>query len=361
MTNRSSFRVIMLLAFITGSAQADYACEGPLEAGSWFVKPKIGVAPSIFAGRRARQQFVIPRAGAGDAIDPCDWENNFQNTLQEGPCLPKFSDMFNQGVLHVGIELGYNVCDRSPWFLEFVYNRASGKCVAPCGDYITNRATLGCSKVCSDTDSACNFDNNNCNDNCCPTGDTLSNICNITDDYDNYSAYGAYIGGRYFTDTFWCDTTSWFFGYKVGILHRRAVEACTTLTVPSQPRPEVGCDPNETQNIEFRRAIFCKSNSVSGGIQTGFDYCYSDCLSFQLGFEVVASCGLRGNRNHFICINDIKDGAGGTQVNDTKLPSNILIRDTGALVNFPIWVGLKWEFGSWCNPCSPCEPCNPCA
>ncbi len=364
MTNRSSFRVIMLLAFIAGSAQADYACEGPLEAGSWFVKPKIGVAPSIFAGRRARQQFVVPRAAQDQArcevsTPECNVDK-FANTLQEGPCLPKFSDMFNQGVLHVGVELGYNVCDRSPWFLEFVYNRASGKCIQPC-EYITNKATAGCTKNCN-TD--CNTDcTTSCNDSCSPSGDSLSAICNLIDNYGNYSAYGAYIGGRYFTDPFWCDTTSWFFGYKVGILHRQAVEACSTLVVPSSGTDDGLCnDAIENQNIEFKRAIFCKSNSISGGIQMGFDYCYNDCLAFQLGFEVVASCGLRGNRNHAIAISDIKNTE--TQdplTDDLNLPSNILIRDSGALVNFPIWVGLKWEFGSWCDPCSPCEPCNPCA
>lgn len=354
MIKRSSFRVVMLLALVAGSAQADYACEGPLEAGNWFLKPKIGVAPSIFAGRRARQQFVVPRAAQDPAlcgeIQFCN-VNNFANTLQEGACLPKFSDMFNQGVLHVGVELGYNVCDRGPWFVEFVYNRASGKCVSPCGDYITNKATVGCTKDCNNDCST----STNCADDCNPTGDTLSAICNIIDDYGNYTAYGAYIGGRYFTDTFWCDTTSWFFGYKVGILHRNAVEACTTLVVPNST--EGLCTDGNTQNIEFRRAIFCKSNSISGGLQMGFDYCYSDCLSFQLGFEVVASCGLRGNRNHTIDLEAINDSDGEPLRNLLNLPSNILIRDTGAVVNFPIWVGLKWEFGDLCNPCAPCDPC----
>jgi hypothetical protein len=354
----------MLLALVAGSAHAEYACEGPFESGNWFVKPKIGVAPSIFASRRARQQFVVPRAAQDQAVcntqgncGTCDGQgggapvcpatcniNNFANTLQEGPCLPKFSDMFRQGVLHVGVELGYNVCDRSPWFLEFVYNRASGQCIPQCGEYITNAATAGCTADCN-TDCK-----TSCADSCCPTGDTLSNICGIQDNYDDYTAYGGYLGARYFTDRFWCDSTSFWFGYKVGILHRNRVDSCSTFLFPNSDEPS--CE--DAQEIQVRRAIFCKSNSVSGGVQMGFDYNYNECLSFQLGFEVVASCGLRGNRNHAFDIAQVKNAAGDALTNDLNLPSNILIRNTGAVVNFPIWFGVRWDFGSFCDPCSPC-------
>jgi hypothetical protein len=115
---------------------------------------------------------------------------------------------------------------------------------------------------------------------------------------------------------------------------------------------EPSCE--DAQEIQVRRAIFCKSNSVSGGVQMGFDYNYNECLSFQLGFEVVASCGLRGNRNHAFDIAQVKNAAGDALTNDLNLPSNILIRNTGAVVNFPIWFGVRWDFGSFCDPCSPC-------
>ncbi len=348
-----SLPIILFLAFIAGNASAlfnDCCEEGPLEPCHWFVKPKIGVAPSIFASHRAHQLFVVPWAGVDTSLcetSPICNVGNFANVLQEGPCIPKFSDIFHQGVLHVGVEVGYNVCDRSSCFLEFIYNHASGDCVC-CEPFITNKANIGCTEDCDKKDCSAK-----CKTDCCPTGDTLSAFASVKDDYDNYQAYGAYIGGRHFTNRFWCDSTAFWYGYKVGILHRKRVDACTNIIYNISE----DCDCSEDTTVEqsFNRAVFCKSNSVSGGVQAGFDYCYSDCLSFQFGFEVVASCGLRGNKNHPIDINTITCDDSQSLTNCLALPSNIVVCNTGTVLNFPIWFGLRWEFGC-CDPCA--DRCN---
>lgn len=361
MNLRSSLKV-MLLALVVSSVAAESCnswCDQIFDTNNWYLLPKIGVAPSIFAGR-AHQQLVVPRAGldlvdcsvsgAGECVERDGLLNNAANVLQETCCLPKFSNMFRQGVLHVGFELGYQTCDSNcPVFFEFIYNRANGRCQNPCGDYITGLASVGCSARDCNTDCSTSRD---CSKNSCgfqATTDSFSDICGLRDDYSNYSAYGAYIGARHFTDRFWCDSTSWWFGYKVGILHRKQVNSCSVLRVQSDC--EGTCE--EGRDITLRRAIFCKSNSVSGGVQMGFNYCYSDCLSFLLGFEVVASCGLKGNRNYPISSDLYADN--NTSIFEcSNVPTNILVGNTGTLVQFPIWIGFQWDFGSFCNPCDAC-------
>ncbi len=348
-----SLPMVLLLALVASNASAffnDGCGEGPFEAGNWFVKPKIGVAPSIFASHRAHQLFVVPWAGvnADNCGDACN-VNNFANVLQEGPCLGKFSDIFHQGVLHVGVELGHNICENSVCFLEFIYNRASGKsdCIDP---FITNQASAGCTPDCDKSDCSVS-----CKTDCCPTGDTLSAFASVQNEYDDYQAYGGYLGSRHFTNRFWCDSTAFWYGFKVGILHRNRVDATTNIVYNIDSENCTQCTEDTTIEQCLSRAIFCKSNSVSGGLQMGFDYCYNDCLSFQLGFEVVAACGLRGNKNHAIDINTLTCDDNQSVTNCLALPSNIIVSNTGAVVNFPIWFGLRWEFGC-CNPCA--DPCN---
>lgn len=364
MNLRSSLKV-MLLALVVSSVAAenccDSICDKLFDTNNWYLTPKIGVAPSVFAGR-ARQQFVVPAAGlnlvecstssvTNVCVQEADLLGNFERTLQDTACLPKFNDMFRQGVLHVGVELGYQSCESNcPVFVEFIYNRANGRCNTPCSPYITNQASTGCLFADCSTNSCTT--RSSCSNSCTPTGTSISDVFGLRDDYSNYSAYGAYIGGRHFTNRFWCDSTAWWFGYKVGILHRKQVNSCSTLVVTSD------CTnvSTATQDVALRRAIFCKSNAISGGIQMGFDYNYSDCLAFQLGFEVVASAGLKGNRNHAIDL-DALTTTGTTPLpllDCSRIPSNIIIHNSGTLVSFPIWFGIRWDFGGFCNPCGAC-------
>jgi len=367
----TSLAVVALLATVAGTVRADYHCEeGPLERGRWAITPFVGVAPSIFASHRAHQYLIVPRAAqsqsACEQTTPLCNTNYADNTFQEGPCIGKFGDIFKQGVLHVGVRLEHNVCDRTPWFLEFVYNRASGD--ADCYDpFNTIVAPAGClADDCStDCNTSCNTDCNDCEKNdCCPStqavdaeGNPIANICAVRNCYDAYQAYGGYIGARHYTNRFWCDSTAWWFGFKVGILHRNQVDACTTVEYPNDCSVETPCaSANRVDNpAVFNRAVFCKSNSVSGGLQMGFDYCYNDCFTIQLGFEVVASCGLRGNKNLVVDPAAFKNNSGET-LTGCNFPSNVIVCNTGAVLNFPIWVGLRYEF-DWCDPCNSCDPC----
>ncbi len=348
MKKHISLPLLLLLSLVASNMEAFLKQFHEGEA-HWYIMPKIGAAPSIFASHQAHQLMVVPFAG----VDPTLCNNvdvrtcnvsNFADILQETPRLPKFGDMFHQGVLHIGFEIGRSICDRSEAFLEFVYNRASGKCYGYCNPFVTLQSFVGCSP--SDCNNDCSSSSSSCDDGC-PTGTTLSDIASMQDNYENYQAFGGYLGARHFTNRFWCDRFSFWYGYKVGMLHRKAVDACTNIVYNVSAYTECTSDTIEST---LNRSIFCKSNTVSGGLQGGFDYCYSDRLSFQFGFEVVASSGLRGNKNFPIDISNITCGAT-PLTNIAKLPSNIIICNTGAVLNFPVWFGMTWEFGGCFSSC----------
>lgn len=351
-----SLPIVLLLALVASDASAlfNHFHEGK---PNWFVQAVIGGAPSIFSSHRAHQMLVVPYAGVDSTlctgVETCN-VNNFANVLQETPCLPKFGDMFRQGLLHVGVQVGRDICDRSQCFLEFTYNRASGKCYTYCNNpFVTCAANVGCavSTGCGTLNStSCST---SCNDSCSPSCTTsLSDISSWVDSYDDYQAFGGFIGARHFTNRFWCDAMSFWYGYKVGIMHRDSVNACTNIVYNTTGIVGAGGGTCVSDTVEqtFARAVFCKSNTVSGGLQVGFDYCHNDRLSFQLGFEVVASAGLRGNRNHPIDIAALSCGDV-PFTNDVRAPSNIIVSNTGAVLNFPIWLGINWEFGSCLSSC----------
>lgn len=345
-----SFKLVALLSVVAGSLAIHAGeCDGPLESGSWYVLPKIGVAPGIFANR-GYEKCISP-LGSNDAdqkavvcsqfdtpvgCQPVVVAANQNNILQQDACkIPKFGDIFSNGVLHVGFELGRNVCDNSAVYLEFVYNRASGSCVnSTSRKFAAPDGCLG-------------------NDCCTTTGSELSSSSRTTK-FDDYSAYGAYIGSRHYWDcSFFCDRAYFWGGFKFGILHRKQVCACITT-------------PDSTQTVEFgeyafagrtvNETVFCKSNAVSGGLSLGLDYCINDCWTVLVGFEVVASCPFKSNMNVRV---PLADNPTSTSVDLPSgffaQPTNIIWGNTGTFVQFPVWVGLKWEF-DWCN-----DICNPCA
>jgi hypothetical protein len=344
-----SLPIVMLLALVASESSAFTSHFHDGEA-HWYVMPKIGVAPSIFVKKSTPQLIVVPAAALTPATGIGD-SALYANVLQETPRLPKFSDMFHQGVLHVGIEIGRSICERSEAFLEFVYNRASGKCYGYCNPFVTLKAAEGCSA--DDCNSSCSSSSSSCSSSCddgCPTGDTLSIISSLQDNYESYQAFGGYIGARHFTNRFWCDRFSFWYGYKVGMLHRKAVDSCSTIVYNTEGIQV--CTGTDSVSNTLNRAVFCKSNAVSGGLQIGFDYCWSDNLSFQLGGEIVASAGLRGNRNF---ANDVtKVTCGTTPValpNTALLPTNFIVSNSGTVINFPIWLGMTWEFGGCFSSC----------
>ncbi len=342
-----SLPIVMLLALIASESSAFTKHFHDGEA-HWYVMPKIGVAPTIFVKKTTPQLFVVPAAGL-DA-NGAGLAANYANVLQEGPRLPKFNDMFHQGVLHVGLEFGRSICDRSECFLEFTYNRASGKCYGYCNPFVTLAAAEGCPGGDCSNDCSSSSCSSSCDDGC-PSGTSLSIISSLQDNYSNYQTYGGFIGARHFTNRFWCDNFSFWYGYKVGMLHRKAVDSCSTVVyntsgISACQTPTAIASVSNTLN----RAVFCKSNSVAGGLQIGFDYCWSDNLSFQLGGEIVASAGLRGNRNFANDVTAVKCGT--TALPPTALlPSNVIVSNSGTVLNFPVWLGLTWEFGGCFSSC----------
>lgn len=344
-----SLPLVLLLSLVTGNASAFLKQFHEGEA-HWYIMPKIGAAPSIFSSHQAHQMMVVPFAGVDPALcveTPTCNVGNFANILQETPRLPKFGDMFHQGVLHIGFEIGRSICDRGECFLEFVYNRASGKPYCYCDPFVTLNAVVGCSVSDCNSDCSASSCDNDCGDGCL-TGTTLSDIASMQDNYENYQAFGGYVGARHFTNRFWCDRFSFWYGYKVGMLHRKAVEACTNIVYNLAAYDEC---TGLTVESTLKRPVFCKSNTVSGGLQAGFDYYWCDRMSFQFGFEVVASSGLRGNKNFPIDISTVQCGRTAL-TNVAKLPSNIIVCNTGAVLNFPVWFGMTWEFGGCFSSCS---------
>lgn len=343
-----SLPIVVLLALIASESSAFTKHFHDGEA-HWYVMPKIGVAPTIFTPRTTPQLFVVPAAALNTTTPFAGVPAQYANVLQEGPRLPKFADMFHQGVLHVGIEFGRSICDRSECFLEFVYNRSSGKdCYNYCNPFVTLQAAEGCPG--GDCNSSCSSSSSSCSSSCddgCPSGPSLSIISSLQDGYSNYQAFGGFIGARHFTNRFWCDNFSFWYGYKIGMLHRKAVDSCGSIVYDTNTITDGVCP---TVSGSLSRTIFCKSNTVAGGLQIGFDYNWNDCLSFQLGGEVVASAGLRGNRNSANNVAAVLCGTDPLPVT-ALLPSNIIVSNSGTVLNFPIWVGLTWEFGSLFNCC----------
>ncbi|MEX0848887.1 MAG: hypothetical protein WD055_01540 [Candidatus Dependentiae bacterium] len=343
MNKLHSFKLVALLSIVAGLQAYGDDC-GPLERGRWYVMPKIGVAPGIFANR-GREQVVVPKAAVtcplictetGEAFSCNDIISSPGNVLQENQCkAPKFGDLFSNGVLHVAGEIGHNTCDNSQWFIEAFYNRASGSNVCLDGNYVL--APEGCVKDC----------NKDCNTNC-TTGDVLTTWAR-NDCYDDYSAYGAYVGHRHYFSRVWCDRVSFFTGMKFGIQHRKAV--CVNTTVPAHDVTVDGTTYSFAEQENLSRVAFCKSNAVSGGLQLGADYCINDCLSFLIGAEVQVTSPFKGNNNARFTVAT----ATGQDVPTLQVPqpTNLLRCGTGTFVQFPVWAALRWEF-DFCNPCNPC-------
>lgn len=343
-----SFKLVALLSVVAGSLNAYGDCEGPLERGRWYVMPKIGVAPGIFANRGyehvvAPANAILADCMTQDTTTTCrTLATTPSNVFERNLCKsPKFNDIWSNGVLHVGGEIGYNTCDNGQMFVDLFYNRASGDCVRTEGKYF--KAPAGC-------DDDCNY---------CPTGDALTTLTR-DDHYEDYSAFGAYLGHRHYFNRVWCDRISFFTGVKFGIQHRKDVCVCTTI--PAQSIAYTSGTPSQTITYDFAErtgltaTAICKSNAVSGGLQLGLDYCWNDCWSFLIGVEVQATCPFKVNRNRVLdlAIPNVSGTANAAGQYIVPQVTNIVGCGFGTFVQFPVWAALRWEF-DMCNPC--CDPC----
>jgi hypothetical protein len=333
----------MLTVLAAGSVQArNDDCEGPLDCGRWYVMPKIGVAPGIFANR-GYEHYVVPGAAVADnctlpTSGPCRQVLSAPtNVFQQNSCKGlKFGQLWSNGVLHVGFELGHNTSDNGQCFLEFFYDRASGREV--CYDLNNYKALAGCTS-------------DDCNTNCSTFTGTALDTSKRTDCLDNYTAYGVYLGHRHYFNRIFCDRFAFFTGVKFGLQHRKAVNVNSTTPAFTESL----LVPPATAPADYRFAerslcniYYCKSNAVSGSVQFGFDYCINDCLTAVMGVEVQATAPFKTNQNIEVAIlNGTREGATAIDTASGILvaqPTNFIPASTGTFVQFPVWVGFRWEF-----------------
>lgn len=331
----------------TNASDCDYnICDGPLDCGAWYIMPKIGAAPGIFA-HRGFEQYVVPGSAIANNCVITQQEVGLScrtaltqqaNVFEQSSCRsPKFGQLWHNGVLHVGFEVGRNTAVNGQCFLEFYYDRANGREV--CFNINAFQALPGC--------------RGDCNTDCSNFSGTPLNSATRTDCLGKYVSFGAYLGHRCYFYRMWCDRISLFAGVKFGLQHRKAI--CVTTAIPDTT-VTVGDIPFVFPAHTLASTSYCRSNAVSGGIQFGFDYCINDCLSVLVGFEVEATAPFKTNQNIAVAIQDpfvggvVQTGAGIL----FPQPTNVIVASTGTFVQFPVWVGLSWEFNLFNNCCNPC-------
>ena len=321
--------------------------NAPLRKGSWGFMPFIGLAPGIFTFRDSPHR-VIPRAALtcptegvyiGGSSDPFCLNiykvlTSPEDALQiDCPKDPAFSTKFHNTVLHVGGEISYNVCDNVQYFIDAVYNQANGRCF-PINTQ-SYQSPDGCNS-CSNTNDCCTIS---------ATQPVLGET-NLILDYTAYKAYGVYFGTRYFGDRIWCcDRVSLFGGFKIGMLHRKAIHADITIGDISI---DIGANTYLFAGSQYQTTDFCKSNAVSGGGLIGLDYQLNDCLSVLISAEIVATSPLKINPNIKSLpsadptLNGLPTPEGFSR--NFALPVGLSIGHVGSLLQFPVWAGIRWNF-----------------
>lgn len=290
----------------------------PLDCGAWNVKVRAGIAPTIFTGREAVYGVSCANSGRGGTMPST-------NPVLEFSKMPKFNDLFSTPGFTIAGEIAHAITDCHETFLEVAWRRYSGKDYTATDTLISRtaepaaRIVLGLENVAADA----------------TTGQPALN-----NDIDNYSAIGGYAGMRHYFGRYWCDRLAVFVGAKVGILHRKEVDTNLRLTQTSGAFPGTLTQP-QSVSVEKKddgsTALFRKQNTISGGPQVGFTFCFWKQLSFIMTAEFIASGAFKSNRN--FVLPEISP----TMVNRTNF-SNVLFGNTGVEMTFPITFGLMWEF-----------------
>jgi hypothetical protein len=236
---------------------------GPLVCGSWGVQVKGGVAPMFYT---KRGPIYLT-----NALLPTPVVTLFKAS--------KYSDVYKTPWI-VGGELSYAVTSNIQLFGEVNYRHGSPK--------THNFSAL--------------FAGQNI-----PIRERLS----------PFKAIGGYVGTRFFCDR-WFDSVSPFWGFKIGVVHHKAICAATAVAGVASPTP---------------LDIYHKNTVVSGGGQLGFDACVWGDLKFVFAAEIVATAGLKPNRN--IVFADPAITLGFTNFNQG---------DIGTELSFPITFGLRYDF-----------------
>lgn len=327
-------RYLSLLFFFPNVLTAE--CFDILSPNAWYIMPKIGIAPGVYTHRDFERRVVPLGSTANPAIvctnitglgsRPVVQENLANTIVQQNKCrIPRFSDMFSRAVLDVGFEIGRTMCDINQLYVEFYYNHAKGLCKNLPTENVA--APDGCSGSCTFAQSS-----------------TVLTTSNPTYQFSNYTAYGGYIGNRYYhRKRYVCDRVALWAGFKVGILHRKQVTAC--ITVPERTATVNSIVYTFEQTTLPIRNIFCSSNAVSGGLSFGGDYRLFECLSVLLGVDILASCPLAANPNAQHVLVDDPTGTPAIPSGFFVQPTNTFPGGTGVVLQIPVWLGLRWEWG----------------
>ncbi len=279
----------LLLAPITGVQGTGYgyyagnngACcppvscgYAPFECGALNFEFKAGVAPKIWTDRDrvfgVAPQVPSPRGPFVDLVK-----------------LPRFRCLYKLPWT-VGFKLGWLLSCNLETFLEFNYTQADAR----------RRFSFGVP-----------LDGVSASVNVRPT--------------NKLKEFSGFLGTRYYWNRWFCNTTSWFFGAKLGVTHTRA--RCFDFVVSGIP--------NTTDFTSDVGRLFDRHTSVAGGVHTGFDVKLWCGFSFVFTAEVVASCGPRGNQNF---------------IQSTPTPglgiTSVHIGSVGTEVTFPVTFGLQYTF-----------------
>ncbi len=309
---KRNIKIIIILSIFQNIS--GFGTCAPLIPGCWYILPKAGVAPTIFTDRESIL-WIEPLNGFENTRDydanndqwptsPPTGLNAVETILFDtGICLPKFKDAFSNRVLHIGAEVGYNLRDNCLAYADITYDRAHGNTAC----FSIDQKDLGNPPADGNTS-------------------TIQSIFNQT--YSTYHQFGAFLGARYYFDRCICNRLSFFLGNKIGIVHRRRICADTNI--------EFDDEALSTQHINIE--IAKDDNTVGGGIHIGLDVCLCDWLSAYFGAEIVALCGLKTNRQIPMPINE-------ATLNYVIQPSHIIPARTGTMLQFPVWIGLRYNWG----------------
>lgn len=175
----------------------------------------------------------------------------------------------------IGAEIEWNASNHVQFFLEGVYNRGKGK---------------------YDQFSAGTFSS-------------------VQEQTSPYKTWGTYLGTRYFFNRCFCDIAP-FLGVKAGLVRQKQVNYDLTLEGVF-----IGNFP-----------YYFSQTAVSGGLQAGLNWEICGGWSLELIAEVVATQGLKNNRNNVF----VPPAVG--------ILTNVNIGETGKVVSFPITLGVRYEF-----------------
>jgi hypothetical protein len=310
-----------------GGCCAPVGCP-PFDCGAFNFEVKGGVAPKIWTDRGHVFAVMHHRTGDAKADAARTWLQG--SSFRDAACLPKFSRLHKVPWL-VGVKLGYMMSCNAEVYFEFDYIQAESKCFNFNVDH-GFRGTDGSSRNRARVD--------------------FRNISKLKE-------FAGYLGTRYYCDRWFCNTTSWFVGSKVGVSHHRArcfnfdhnfrggssndqfpTRGCASRSSCSSRSGcssfSGGSSSESGDHRSFRSSsvnLFDRNTSVSGGVHTGFDVRIWCGLSFVFTAEVVATCGPRGRQN--VQCNEQSQKRGLSHFN---------IGSVGTEVTFPVTFGLNYSF-----------------